>query len=256
MAEIDVIRHVIRRHTPAPGEDYDPASDRLVIVHRNPEDPDDPTEFGHTIPLQGIAYRKEMWGLDDYASTIDMELKDLERYYLRDFDDESYGVHPLATITDHYFEGPRVRMRSFAPDYVMDRVVSQATAVPLTTDGVVRMCLDTVFSGIGDVKDSLACQQQLTYPCKGMTGLSTDSIGSRTKTMDRMAEQTQRLELVSSAPLDAVRQLLTDRGSELDTSRDTFVNHALLQGNVPEIMRGRVERAAIRRGILEEGVWT
>lgn len=256
MPEIHVIRHVIRPHIPAPGEDYDPASDRLTIVHRNPDDPDDPTEFGHTIPLQGIAYRKEMWGLEDYASTLDMELKDLERYYVREPDDETYGTHPLATITQHYFEGPRVRMRSFAPDYVMDRVVSRATAVPATTDGVVAMCLDTVFSGIGDVMESLAGPEQLTFPCKGMTGLSTDSIGSRTETMDRMAEQTQLMGLVSSKPLDSVRQLLTDRASELDTSRENFVNHALLQGNVPEIMRVRVERAAIRRGILEEGAWT
>lgn len=255
MPEIDVIRHVVRPHQPAGGEDYEPSHDMLIIVHRNPNNPDDPTEFGHHIKLQGLAYRKEMWGLGEYADVLDMELRDLERYYART-EEEDYGVHPLATITEHYFEGPRVRMRSFAPDYVIDRVTAQAAVVPSTTDGVVRMCLDTVLSGVVDVKDCLGGPEQLTYPCKGMTGLSTDSIGSRTGTMTRMEEQTQRLELISSGPLDTVRQLVTDRAADMDASREAFVNHALMEASVPEIMRRRVERAAIRRGLLQEGTWT
>jgi hypothetical protein len=88
-----------------------------------------------------------------------------------------------------------------------------------------------------------------------MTGLSTDTVGARTDTMTRMEEQTQRLELVSSGPLDEVRQLLTDRESELETARDGFVSHALMTSNVPEIMRKRVVAAAVRRGILEENTW-
>lgn len=255
MAEIDVIRHVIRPHQPAKGEEYDPTQDMLIVVHRNPNDPDDPVEFGHHIRLSVVAYRKEMWGLGDYASTIDMELKDLERYYARESENEDYGVHPLATITEHYFDAPPVRMKSFRPDYVLDRVESRLTALPGTTDGAVKMCLDTVLSGIDDVKGCLASDQQQIFPCKGMTGLSTDTVGARTDTMTRMEEQTQRLELVSSGPLDEVRQLLTDREGELETARDGFVSHALMTSNVPEIMRKRVVAAAVSRGILEENTW-
>src|SRR5690242_14348031 len=112
MPELHVVRHVLRTHEPFGAEDYDPGSDMLIVVHKNPNDPDDPTEFGHHIRLQGVAYRKEMWGLPDYASTIDAELKDLERYYHRQ-EDVEYGPHPLADITEHYFTAPPTRMQSF-----------------------------------------------------------------------------------------------------------------------------------------------
>lgn len=255
MAEIDVIRHVIRTHEPASGEEYDPSQDMLIVVHRNPLDPDDPTEFGHHIRLSGLAYRKEMWGASDYAETIDTELRDLERHYDRDPQGEDYGVHPLATITEHYFEAPPTRMKSFAPDYVMDRVASRMTALPGTTDGAVRMCLDVVGSGIDDVKMCLASSERHTFRCRGMTNLSSDTVVTREDSSARMGEQTQRMKLVSSGPLDAVRQLLTDREQELEVTRDGFVNHALMEAQVPEIMRKRVISAAVRRGVLEEGVW-
>jgi hypothetical protein len=251
MTAIDVIRHVIRPHQPVGDEEYDPSHDMLIVVHKNPNDPDDPTEWGHHIRLQGLSYRKEMWGLPDYASTIDMELRDLERYYART-PDEDYGVHPLATITGHYFEGPKERMKSFTPDYVFDRVQGKAGALPDTADGVARMCLDVVLSGVDDVKGCLASSQRKAFPCKGMTGLSSDTVKKRAETMSRMEEQTQRIDLVSSGPLDAVRQLLTDRESELEVARDTFVNHALVEASVPEIMRKRVVNAAVKRGLLEE----
>jgi hypothetical protein len=255
MAEIDVIRHVVHRHQPAPGEEYDPASDRLVVVHRNPLDPDDPTEFGHTIPLQGVAFRKEMWGFPDYASTIDLELRDLERYYARLTPDEDYGVHPLAAMTDHYFTSPKSRMRSFAPAYVFEKIRAEVTALPTDTDGAVRMCLDTVMLGLDDVRGCLASTDRQTFPCKGMTGLSTDTIGRRSEVMTRMEEQTQRIELKSSGPLDDVRQYLTDRESELNASAQRFVDHALVETQVPEIMRKRVISAAVKLDILEEGAW-
>lgn len=257
MPELHVIRHIIRPHQPAPGEDYDPSLDMLIVVHRNPGDPDDEGEYGHHVKMNALSYRKEMWGTPDYASTIDQELKDLERWYDRDESSIDYGPHPLAEITGHYFEGPKGRMASFAPGYLMDRLTAGMTALPGTTDGVVRMCVDTVLTGIVDVKGSLASADQQTFPCKGMTGLSTDSISKRSGTMRRMGEQTQRLALVSSEPLDEVRQLLTDRENTLEMAREAFVDHTLLEGNVPEIMRKRVIRTAVRRGILEEGTsWT
>jgi hypothetical protein len=255
MAELNVIRHEIKKHRPAGGEEYDPTQDMLIVVHKNPEDPDDPVEFGHHIRLSGLAYRKEMWGLADYASTIDMELKDLERHYVRTPDDQDYGVHPLAGITEHYFNAPPARMRSFNPNYVFDRVESALTALPGTTDGAVRMCMATVLSGIDDVKGCLALSDQQTFACKGMTRLSTDTVEQRAESDGRMQEQTQRLALVSSEPLDAVRQLLTDREAELETARDGFVSYALLESSVPEIMRKRVIGAAVKRGILEENTW-
>jgi hypothetical protein len=252
MTEIDVIRYVVRQHQPAPGEEYDPASDRLTVVHRNPEDPDDPTEFGHTMPLQAVAFRKEIWGLPDYASVMELELRDLERYYARVDPTEDYGVHPLALITQHYFDGPKGRMQSFAPGYVFDRVAAQLTALPATTDGVVEMCLDTVMSGLDDVRGCLASTERQTFPCKGMTGLSTDTVETRSGEMTRMEEQTQRINLVSSKPLDDVYQYVTDRGSELDAARRIFVDHVLVETQVPEIMRKRVISAAFKRGLLEE----
>lgn len=254
MSEIDVVRHVLRAHQPRKEEDYDPGSDMLIVVHRNPNDPDDPTEFGHHIRLQGLAYRKEMWGLPDFASTVDMELKDLERYYART-GEEDYGTHPLAAITEHYFDAPPVRMKSFAPSYVFDRVEARLTALPVSTDGKVRMMLDTVLDGITDVKGCLAATGKMEFPCRGMTGLSVDSAQKRGDTMQRMEEQTQRMSLVSSGPLDAVRQLLTDRESELDGVRERFVDYTLVESNVPEIMRKRVVATAIKRGILEENTW-
>lgn len=254
MPEIDVVRHVVRPHQPRKEEDYDPGSDMLIVVHRNPNDPDDPTEFGHHIRLHGLAYRKEMWGLPDFASTVDMELKDLERYYART-GEEDYGVHPLAAITEHYFEAPPARMKSFAPDYVFERVEARMTALPSSTDGKVEMMLDTVLDGIQDVKNCLAATAKKTFPCRGMTNLSVDSAAKRGSTMEQMGEQTQRMTLVSSNPLDAVRQLLTDRESELDAVRNRFVEHTLVESNVPEIMRKRVVSAAIKRGILEENTW-
>ncbi|MCP9209713.1 hypothetical protein [Streptomyces cucumeris] len=252
MPELHIIRHILRPHEPHKSEEYDPGGDMLIVVHKNPNDPDDPVEFGHHIRLQGLSYRKEMWGAPDYASTLDMELRDLERYYAR-HEAVDYGPHPLADITEHYFEGPPVRMRSFAPGYVMDRM-GQAV-MPGTTDGVMRFCVDTVLSGIEDVKSCLASDVKQSFPCRGMTGLSTDSVATRSDVMDRMAEQGQQMDLISSRPLDDVRQLLTDREAELETVRDNFVNHALMESQVPEIMRKRVVGTAIRRGLLtEEGV--
>lgn len=255
MAEIDVIRHVIRPHEPVRGEEYDPTQDMLIIVHRNPEDPDDPTEFGHHIRLAGLAYRKEMWEVDDYASAIDLELRDLERHYDREPGNEDYGVHPLASITEHYFNAPPLRMKSFAPGYVMDRVESRMTALPGTTDGAVKMCLDVVGSGIDDVKACLGSIRNKSFRCKGMTNLSSDTVAERVDSSSRMDDQTRRMKLISSGPLDAVRQLLTDRESELEVARDGFVNHALMATKTPEIMRKRVISAAVQRGVLEEGAW-
>lgn len=254
MPEIDVVRHVVRSHQPRKEEDYDPGSDMLIVVHRNPNDPDDPTEFGHHIRLHGLAYRKEMWGLSDFASTVDMELKDLERYYAR-ADEEDYGIHPLATITEHYFEAPPARMKSFAPDYIFERAQARVTTPPSSTEGKVKMVLDAVLDGIEDVKSCLAATEKKAFPCRGMTSLSVDSAAKRGDTMGRMEEQTQRMTLVSSGPLDAVRQILTDRESELDMVRNRFVEHTLLESNVPEIMRKRVVGAAVKRGILEENTW-
>lgn len=252
MLDLHVIRHVIQPHKPLKTESADPGADLLIVVHKNPNDPDDPTEWGHHIPLQGIAYRKEMWGLPDYASTIDMELRDLERYYARD-PTLDYDVHPLAEITEHYFEIPPERMQSFAPGYVMDQMQS---ALPASTDGAVRMCLDTVSKGLEDVRQCLGTQEKKLFPCKGMTALSSDSVDTRSSVMSQMEEQTQRVNLIPSAALDEVRQFLTDRESELDQVRSRFVDYALNESNVPEIMRKRVVKTAVRRGLLEEGVWT
>lgn len=251
MPEFHVIRHVLRAHAPFGAEEYDPGSDMLIVVHKNPNDPDDPTEFGHHIRLQGVAYRKEMWGLPDYASTIDAELKDLERYYHRQ-EGVEYGPHPLADITEHYFTAPPARMQSFAPDYALDRVAQGI--MPASAGGAMRLCIDTVFSGLEDVKNCLGSADKKTFPCRGMTGLSADSVAKRSDVMTRMEEQTQQIELVSSKPLDGIRQLLTDRESELEQVREGFVNHALMESQVPEIMRQRVVTAAARRGLLPEGM--
>lgn len=224
----------------------------LVVFHKNPKNLDDPTEFGHHIRLHGLAYRKEMWGLPDYAETVDMELRDLERYYARTRE-EDYGVHPLAEITEHYFEAPASRMQSFAPDYIFDQMGT--LSAPSTTDGAMRMTLDVVATGIRDAKECLASSAQRRFPCRGMTGLSTDSIQVRGRVMGRMKQQTQRMRLVSSRPLDQIRQLLTDRASELEPVREAFVNHALVEANVPEIMRQRTVSAAIKRGMLKGKHW-
>lgn len=255
MPKLHVLRHVLLTHKPHGNEERDPGSDVLVVVHKNPNDPDDPTEFGHHIQLQGIAYRKEMWGTKDYASTIDLELKDLERYYHRR-EDVEYGVHPIADITQHYFEAPPARMQSFAPEYVMQRVMK--SVMPATTDGVMRLCLETVASGIEDVKSCLASSEKKTFPCQGMTALSSDTVSKRSDVMDRMAEQTQQIELVPSKGLDEVRQFLTDRESELNDLREGFVNHALDSSHVPEIMRRRVVAHAVKEGLLGERAitWT
>lgn len=249
MPELHILRHEVIPHQPHGDEDYDPGSDVLVVVHKNPDNPDDPEEYGHHVQLHGLAHRKEMWGAPDYASTIDQELKDLERYYFRQ-DDVEYGVHPLAGMTHHYFEAPPVRMASFAPDYVMQRVTQ--TVMPATTDGVMQVCIDTVLSGLDDVKNCLGSKEKKTFPCKGMTGLSTDSVAKRSQTMDLMAEQGQQIELVSSRGLDGVRQLLTDRATELEVVREGFVDHALLQAKVPEIMRRRAVSNAVKKGMLGE----
>lgn len=250
MPELHVLRHVLRQHEPRPGEDYDPGSDMLIVVHKNPNDPDDPTEFGHHIRLQGVAHRKEMWGLSDYATTLDMELRDLERYYHRQ-DGVDYGPHhPLASIAEHYHEAPASRMKSFAPDYVMQRVMP--AVAPGTADGVMRMCIDVALSGIEDVKGCLASSRKKSFPCKGMTGLSGDSVGVRSDVGRRMEEQTQQIELVASRPLDDIRQLLTDRESELEAVRQAGVDQALMMAQVPEIMRKRAVNHAVSNGLLSE----
>jgi hypothetical protein len=251
MPEINVIRHVIRPHEPARGEEYDPGGDMLIVVHKNPHDPDDPVEFGHHVRLQGLAYRKEMWGLSEYSDVIEMELRDLERYYDRG-DDVEYGVHPLADITEHYFEAPAQQMKMFNPNYVMDRIGQ--SAMPASTDGAVRFCVDTVLSGLGDVSLSLGGAEKQAFPCKGMTGLSTRSVDTRSESMEGMAAQTRRLGVPSNDALDTVKQLLTDRAQELDVVREGFVGHALIQASVPEIMRQRVLTAAVKRGLLQEEV--
>lgn len=249
MPDFHVIRHVLKPHQPTPGEEYDPNQDMLIVMHRNPNDPDDPTEFGHHIRLYGLSYRKEMWGTADYASTIDMELKDLERYYHRR-DDIDYGPHPLADITEHYFNEPPARMQSFAPEYVMQKVMGARP--PASTDAVMRMCIDTVLTGLEDVKTCLSSDKKHVFPCKGMTGLSAATIQTRSSVMDKMSEQTQQIRLVPSKPLDELRQLLTDRESELETARNAFVDHALMAAQVPEIMRKRVVETAARQGLLPE----
>lgn len=249
MPEFHVLRHVLRPHQPVGGEEYDPGSDMLIVVHKNPHDPDDPTEFGHHIRLHGLAYRKEMWGLPDMASTIDMELRDLERYY-HPQDGVEYGPHPLADITEHYFNVPPEKMKSFAPEYVMQRIMP--AVAPGTPDGVMKMCVDIALAGIEDVKTCLGSAKKHAFPCKGMTGLSAATVDRRADVMNRMEEQTQQIELVSSRALDDVRQLLTDRESELDQVRENFVNHALVTAKVPEIMRQRAVKSAARQGLLPE----
>ena len=250
MPELHVIRHEIRSHRPTAGENYDPGSDMLIVVHKNPENPDAPGEWGHHMRLHGLAYRKEMWGLSEYSDVIDMELRDLERYYASD-DSVEYGPHPLGAITEHYFNTPASRMKAFSPGYVMDRM---AGAVPATTDGIMRYCVDTVLTGLEDVRGSLAGSRKLAFPCKGMTGLSADSVDTRSHTMKRMGDQTRRITLIPSKGIDDVRQYLTDRAAELDTVKDRFVNRALLEAQVPEIMRKRVIRTAAQRGLIEESV--
>lgn len=247
MTELHVIRHVIRKHQPEPGEDYDPGSDMLIIVHKNPEDPDDPTEFGHHMRMQALPYQKEVLGLSEYSDVVDTELRDLERYYCRS-EALEYGTHPLAGITRHYFEAPSQRMKGFNPHYVIDRTGIQSAA-PQSVEGFQRMCADVVLSGIGDVRKCLSSADKQAFPCRQMTGLSTDTRAKRTETLDRLGEQTQQITPVPSAALDDLCQYLTDRASELDKVQDGFVNGALMQAHVPEIMRQRVVRATVERGI-------
>jgi hypothetical protein len=237
MAKIDIIRHEIRTAEVVGDEAYDPGRDMLIVFHRNPNDPDDPTEFGHHIQLHGLAIRKEMWGLAEYSDVIDTELRDLERYYDRS-EAVEYGVHPLANMTDHYFTAPRKRMKSFSPAYVVNRMGS---AMPVTRQGADDFCVAVALSGIEDVKDCLASASRKSFPCHGMTGLSTDTVARRSVLSDKMGEQTQQLTLVPGAPIDAVRQLLTDRAAEIEDVRSRFVDHVLLEASVPELMRVRAK---------------
>lgn len=240
MTEINVLHHRVLPHQPARGEEYDPAGDMLVVYHTNPDNPDDPAEFAHHIRLGGLAYRKEMWGLSEYAEVIDAELKDLERFYFRD-PQVDYGPHPLADITEHYFAAPSEHMRSFNPEYVIERM---ATAVPFSTDGRFAFARDVVISGLQDVRQCLSSKEHRRFPCRGMTTLSEKTIEKRSDVGRRMAEQTRRATLKSTKGLDGVRQYLTDRASELEPVREAFVNHALNEANVPGIMMERA-RAAV-----------
>lgn len=213
MPEIEVVRHVIRPQKPHGSEEYDPAGDVLIVVHKNPEDPDDPTEFGHHIPLQGLAYRKEMWGSSEYADVIDQELKDLERFYFWDPKIHA-GVHPLAAITEHYYEAPREQMKSFTPDYILD--AQTTTVMAVTEEARGRRHREVVLEGLVDVKECLSSRKKKSFPCKGMTGLSAISAAERSKVNNRMGAQTERITLHPCKALDDVRQYLTDRSSELD----------------------------------------
>lgn len=238
MAEIDVLRHEVRVAGLVGDEVYDPGTDMLIIFHKNPNDPDDPAQFAHHIPLHGIAFRKEMLGLDEYSDVLDLELKDLERYYDRGTDVE-YGVHPLADMADQYFTGPRKRMHSFDPSYILNRSNS-VMPVSLTEQGANDLSASVALSGIDDVKGCLASTSRKTFPCRGMTGLSTDTVARRSILTNKMGEQTQRITLVPGKGIDAVRQLLTDRASEIDKVRSGFVDHVLLTASVPELMRSKV----------------
>jgi hypothetical protein len=117
------------------------------------------------------------------------------------------------------------------------------------------MCIDIALSGIDDVKNCLASSQKHSFPCKGMTGLSSDSVGVRSDVIRKMEEQTQQIELVSSKPLDDIKQLLTDRESELEAVRQAGVDHALMTAQVPEIMRKRAVNHAVSNGLISER-WT
>ncbi len=253
MAEIKVLRHILRPHKPYKDEAYDPGGDMLIVVHGNPNDPDDPTEFGHHMRLQGLAYRKEMWGLAEYSDVIDMELRDLERFYDRG-DDIEYGMHPLAEITEHYFQAPAEQMRTFNPDYVMESLAR--TAAPVASENSGEFCIATVLSGLDDVRGCLGSMEKKTFPCKGMTGLSTRSLDARSKAINGMGEQTQRLTLVPGEAIDGLRQVLTDRAGDLDAVREAFVGHVLLEAGVPEIMRRRVLTTAAKRGLVSREVLT
>lgn len=246
MPEIEVIRHVVRPHQHRKSEEYDPSQDMLIIVHKNPNDPDDPTEFGHHMRMEGLSYRKEMLGLAEYADVIDQEIRDLERFYFWDAQKHA-GAHPLADITEHYFEGPPERMRSFAPDYLLDQADQLSAVGRMTTDAAMHMAADVVLSGIADVRNCLAAKEGMKFACRGMTGLSQDSAEKRGIAVERMAAESSGVTLKSTKGLDDVRQLLTDRGHELEPSRERFVGHALMESNVPALMMTRVKQAVERR---------
>lgn len=235
MIELHVVGYRVHQVDPHPGEERDPAGDMLVVLCKNPLDPDDPSEYGFHIQFAGLANRKEMYGLTEYAEVIERELRDAERLYCPRLDVD-YGPHPLAAITEHYFEGPPQRMRSFAPGYVVNRLTS---TLPFSTDGLHRLAVDTALSGLEDVKESLRAPERQTYPCQGMTNLCADSVDKRGETLRRIEEQTQEVKVVTSRALDEVCQFVTDQARRLDEIREGFVNRALMEGNVPEIMRRR-----------------
>lgn len=245
MPEIEVIRYEVQKHRPFGDEEYDPSRDMLIVVHKNPEDPSDPTEFGHHMRLQGVSYRKEMWGSADYAEVIDQELKDLERFYFWDAQLHA-GTHPLAAITEHYFTAPPARMQSFAPDYILDSAAPTAL-MPTSRDGQRRLAMDVVMTGLDDVRLCLGASSKKSFPCKGMTGLSTSSVTKRTDGNRRMSEETRKVKLKPGKAIDGLRQYLTDRSSELETSRKEFVDHVLVENAVPDLMLKRVEAAVARR---------
>lgn len=246
MPEIEVIRHVVRPHQHRKSEEYDPSQDMLIVVHRNPNDPDDPTEFGHHMRMEGLSYRKEMLGLAEYADVIDQEIRDLERFYFWDAQKHS-GDHPLADITEHYYEGPPDRMKSFAPDYLLDQVDQLSAVGRMTTDSAMRMAADVVLTGLDDVRGCLAAKEGMEFACRGMTSLSADSAAKRRTAVTRITEQSSSVTLKSTKGLDDLKQLLTDRGPELEPSRERFVNHALIESNVPALMMTRVKQAVERR---------
>lgn len=246
MPEIEVIRHVIRPHQHRKSEEYDPSQDMLIVVHKNPNDPDDPTEFGHHMRLEGLSYRKEMLGLAEYADVIDQEIRDLERFYFWDAQ-KHVGDHPLAGITEHYFDGPPDRMKSFAPDYILDRTDQLSALGRMTTDGAMQMAAEVVISGLEDVRACLASKEGMKHPCRGMEGLSSDSAEKRGTAVSRITEESSAVTLKSTKGLDDLKQLLTDRGPELEPSRKRFVDHALIESNVPALMMTRVKHAVERR---------
>lgn len=243
MPEIEVIRHVVRPHRPMGSEKRNPAGDMLIVVHRNPEDPNDPTEFGHHIRLEGLAYRKEMWGLGEYAQVIDQELKDLERFYF--WNEQIHtGDHPLAEITEHYYTAPRRRMQNFAPGYLLDAAQKRRSGLAaVTPEARHNEAREVALDGLADIKRCLASTSGRAFPCKGMTGLSLDSATKRSKTLDEMGTQTERTGLKPGKGLDGVRQFLTDRTPDLEVARGSFVDHALMEASIPDQLLKKIESA-------------
>lgn len=242
------------------GETPDPNSNMLVVMHKNPLDPNDETEFGFHIPVLGIATRAESLGWDNYGDVVRTAIQ-LAVAELRG-EDQVPSASISAAGTQSPYHSPFAR--STAEYFAGAAMAAESMKLPEAPVGAVRRMrtVGTVdpqlFVGLDAIASALRAE-----PGSGALARSSQAVGVLSEVASRSAtvrsdarivveERTAGVILVNDDVHLALDDWIQTNVSQVNDARSRWMNHVMQASGARGILTTRIEQAAMKAFKAEE----